>query len=96
MTLLKSRAMGEFDTEIFKRYLSAESSAKTRLISYLISKIPVTPLSLLLIVYCLIFRRSGRYTLYCLMMSSPSPTLANSIIRMFGVKFPLASAPAVI
>ena len=89
LTLLKSRAMGEFNTEIFKRYLSTESSTKTRLISYMISKIPVAPLSLLLIVYCLIFKRSGLYTLYCLMMSSPYPTIANGIIRMFGLKFPL-------
>ena len=96
LTLLKSRAMGEYNTEIFRRYLSAESSAKTRLISYMISKIPVTPLSLLLVVYCLIFKRSGLYTLYCLMMSSPYPILANSIIWIFGVKFPLARAPAVI
>lgn len=94
LTLLKSRAMGEFDVEVFKRYLPTEESRGRRLISYLIAKIPVTPLSLLLIVYCLIFKRRGLYTLYCLMMSSPYPILANSIIRIFCVKFPLEKTAA--
>ena len=94
LTLIKSRAMGEYNSKIFEDYLSAEESQWVRLYSYAISKIPITPLSLLLILLCLLFRRDGLYTVYCLMVSSPHPALSNKLIQLFGLKFPYAPVNA--
>jgi glycosyltransferase involved in cell wall biosynthesis len=88
LTLLKSRAMGEYNHELFKEYLSIEGPKWGRFSSYFISKLPIVPVSLLLILFCLLFRRRGLYTLYNLMISSPQPAMSRKLIRAFGLNLP--------
>lgn len=88
LTLLKSRAMGEYNAKIYRDYLSFEISGWVRLYACSIAKMPITPLNLLLTLFCLLFRRDNRYTLYCFMVSSPYPVITKKIIELFGVKFP--------
>jgi abequosyltransferase len=88
LTLLKSRAMGEYNYGLFKDYLSLEGPRWERFSSYFISKLPVAPVSLLLILFCLLFRRRGLYTLYNLMISSPQPAMSRKLIRAFGLNLP--------
>lgn len=88
LTLLKSRAMGEYSSASYDKLLLVEGSVLVRARAYLISKLPVAPLSLLIILFCLIFRRASHYTLYCLMVSSPNSRIANKLIRYFGITFP--------
>ena len=86
LTLLKSRAMGEYNYNIFREYLLIEGSRRDRLLSYSISKLPIAPLNFLIMFYCLLFKRNGIYTLYNLMVSSPRPQLSRMLIRLFGLK----------
>ncbi len=91
LTLLKSRAMGEYNYKIFSEYLLFEGSRWERLVSGSISKIPIAPLNFLIILFCLFFKRNGVYTLYNLMVSSPRPELSRKLISLFGLKFPSTS-----
>jgi abequosyltransferase len=88
LTLLKSRAMGEYNHELYRGYLSTEGPLLARVSSYLLSKLPIAPVSLLLILFCLLFRRRGLYTLYNLMISSPQPELSRRLIMAFGLELP--------
>jgi glycosyltransferase involved in cell wall biosynthesis len=86
LTLLKSRAMGEYDYSIFRRHLAFAGSLWERARSLWISILPVVPLNLLLVTFCLVFRRKGLYTIYNLMVSSPSQRLSRAMVRLFGLK----------
>ena len=88
LSLLKSRAVGEFNFKIYISYLFGKMTIWERLVSGLISVIPRSILSLLLIIYCSLFKSSGHYTLYNLMVASPSPLLSRQVIRFFGLKLP--------
>ena len=94
LTLLKSRAMGEYDPLILKKFLRYEATKMVRLYACVISRIPVLPLNLALILFCLLFRKDGLYTLYCLMISSPNPALSKKLIQLWGIEFPLLFAKA--
>jgi abequosyltransferase len=88
LTLLKSRAMGEYNHGLYRHYLSLEGPLSLRSSSHLISRLPIAPVSLMLILFCLLFRRRGLYTLYNLMISSPYPAFSRKLIMAFGLKLP--------
>lgn len=88
LTLLKSRAMGEYDYQMFKKKISLIESGMNKLVPYVISRVPIAPLSAFLILICLIFKRKGLYTIYNLMISSPSPRFSRALILLFGIEIP--------
>lgn len=88
LTLLKSRAIGEYNITVFKKYLFDEISRQEWLGAALISIVPRVPLSLLLITFCLLFRKRSHYTLYNLMVGSPHPLVSRELIQLFGLMLP--------
>lgn len=91
LTLLKSRAMGEYDYRIFNNKISQMESGMRRLIPYIISRLPVAPLSLALLVICSIFKRKGLYTIYNLIVSAPYPRLAKFVVLVLGLNIPFSN-----
>lgn len=90
LTLLKSRAMGEYSAKIYRDYLlPVEKSKKVRFYAYGIALLPTGLVSFLLILLCSLFKRKGLYTLYCLMISSPNPRWSQKLMRVFGLRFPI-------
>jgi abequosyltransferase len=88
LTLLKSRAMGEYDYQIFNKKISQIESGMRRLIPNIISILPVAPLSLALLIMCSIFKRKGLYTIYNLIVSAPYPRLARFVVLILGLNIP--------
>jgi len=87
LTLLKSRAMGEYSLPIFMKFLAKENLSIQKIRNILIALIPKAPLNLTMILLCLIFRREGLYTIYNLMTSSSVPKISQSLVNIFGVDF---------
>jgi abequosyltransferase len=86
LTLLKSRAVGEYNFEIYKNNFSFVKISWFKTYSFLISRLPVAPLNILLVLFCLIFKKNNHFTIYNLMMSSPRPVLSKKLIQLFGIK----------
>ncbi|MDA9030978.1 glycosyltransferase [Candidatus Pseudothioglobus singularis] len=86
LTLLKSRAMGEYSYSIFRKSLASSGTSKHRLRNAFISLLPVTLLNLILVIFCLIFRRNNLYTLYILIMSSKRPIFLSKLSGLLGIK----------
>ena len=86
MTLLKSRAMGEYRSSIFKTSLASSGTVKIRLRNAFISILPVTLLNFLLVAFCLIFKRNNLYTIYTLIMSSKHSISLSHLSALFGLK----------
>lgn len=89
LTVLKSRAMGEYNYKIFNEHMKTETSPWRRLLLRAIAGLPAGMLNMLLLMGCLVFRRAQLYTLYNLMISSPRPALSQRVMRVFGVNLPL-------
>jgi abequosyltransferase len=85
--LIKSRAMGEYDFNIYKKYIKSNSNTSKKIILLFISKLPVLILNTLLIIYCSIFRRYNKYTIYNFVMSSPNKTFSLTLTKIFFLKF---------
>lgn len=86
LTLLKSRAAGEYNYAIYKNSLMSVNSIIVRLYGFLIALIPIFPLNISLMLFCLMFKRSNLYTIYCLMISSFYPVFSKKMIQIFGLK----------
>ena len=86
LTLLKSRAVGEYNSEIYKNNFSFVKMGWFKIHSFLISRLPVASLNILLVLYCLIFKKNNHFTIYNLMVSSLRPELSKKLIQLFGIK----------
>jgi abequosyltransferase len=87
LTLVKARAMGEFDYKMYSEHIREVEGLWRRLTPLIIAMIPSIALSYLLLFWCASFRRTGRYPLYNLMVSSPNPELASRLLTALGVGF---------
>ena len=84
--LIKSRAMGEYNYKIYKKYI-ANSNTIRKYRFILISRIPVIFLNSILVIYCSLFRRGNKFTIYNLIMSSPNKNFSFFLARMFVLRF---------
>ncbi len=89
LTLLKSRAMGEFNFNCYKRYIYNNKNAKLKdhISSVIISFMPIWPLNKLMLIAMLIFKRRYLYSIYTVAMSSATPNFAINLSKLFGIKF---------
>jgi len=87
LSVLKSRAMGEYDLKTFRIWLASRLAWEQRIPFLLIALIPRTLLNFMLLLFCLIVRKSSPYTIYNLAVSSSYPNLAASISALLGVRF---------
>lgn len=86
-SIIKSRAMGEYGLGVFNRFLKQEL---TPLNSGAFVAIAITPkivANFSLLLYCLVFKRAGLYTIYNFVVSSPYPKVAEMIAALFGISF---------
>ena len=91
LSLLKSRAMGEYNHHIFNDKISKLECGLQRLIPNIISRLPVAPLNMAILLFCVIFRRRSLYTIYNLMVSAPHSNTSKFIILTFGIPIPPSS-----
>lgn len=91
LSVLKSRAMGEYDLNTFNTWLVSRLAWERRIPFLLMALIPRTLLNFMLLLFCLIFRKSNPYTIYNLTVSNSYPRLAASISALLGVRFAPAS-----
>lgn len=85
--LLKSRAMGEYNYKIYRKYIKKDpGSKKFNYLYLLISLIPILPLNFSLIFYCSLFKRKARFSLYNIIMSSRNKKLGFMISRILFMK----------
>jgi glycosyltransferase involved in cell wall biosynthesis len=87
MSALKSRAMGEYDVNVFRTWLADRLSRNQRLPFLLMALLPRGVLNSALLLFCLMFRRSNHYTIYNFILSSPWPCFARQMSAAMGVKF---------
>lgn len=87
LSVLKSRAMGEYDLKTFRTWLAYRLAWERRIPFLLIALMPRTLLNFMLLLFCLIFRKSNTYTIYNLTVSNSYPRLAASISALLGVRF---------
>ena len=86
LTLLKSRAMGEYRYSIFRDSLASSGTSIQRLRNAFISILPVTLLNCMMVIFCLIFRRNNLYTIYTLIMSSKRRVFLSKLCTLFNIK----------
>jgi abequosyltransferase len=86
LTLLKSRAVGEYSFEVYKKYFSSEKLSWFKTYSLFMSRLPVAPVNFLLILLCVMFKRHNHFTIYNLLMASPYPALSKMLIQLFGIR----------
>ena len=88
LTLLKSRAMGEYSFSSFNKVIYKNNNANFRIKiqSFLILIFPVSVLNFLLVLFMVIFRRDDMFSIYNLIMSSKNEKLSRLIIRFSGLK----------
>lgn len=91
LSILKSRAMGEYDLNTFWLWLAPRMNWMQRIPFLFIALIPKTFLNFMLLMHCLIFRRSNHYTIFNLAVSNSYPSIATSMASRFGVN--LVSEP---
>jgi hypothetical protein len=84
--LIKSRAMGEYDYNIYKKFIKFNTNGSKKISLIFISKLPILFLNSFLIIYCSIFRRNNKYTIYNLILSSPNKTFSLTLAKMFFLK----------
>lgn len=87
LSVLKSRAMGEYDLRTFRTWLAGRLEWGRKMPFFLIAVMPRTLLNFALLLFCLVFRKSNPYTIYNLVVSSSYPRLAASIAALSGVRF---------
>ena len=87
LSVLKSRAMGEYDLRAFNTWLAPKLNRKECITYFLIALIPRSPLNFTILLFCLIFKRSNPYTIYNLVISSSYSKLARFVSAVFGIFF---------
>lgn len=87
LTVLKSRAMGEYDMNVFHQFLQQRLRRNQRYLFLLIAALPRGLLNLLLLLFCLIFRRSNQYVIYNFIVASPYPRFSRAMSCIMGIKF---------
>ena len=87
LTLLKSRAMGEYNYSCYIKYIkkSIYSNKIIKIKALWISIIPVLPLNTIVLFALLIFRRNSLYSIYTVAMSAPNLRMSNFIVKLLGV-----------
>jgi abequosyltransferase len=85
LTLIKTRAMGEYDINSYKDYVIGEESFSIKCKAIFAAILPIMPLNIFLLVFCLTFRRKKLYTIHNLMHSSPNPAFSKRVIKIFKV-----------
>ena len=88
LTLLKSRAMGEYSISSFNNIIYKNNNANFRIKiqSFFILLFPVSVLNLLLVLFMIIFRRDDMFSIYNLVMSSKNESFSRLIVRLSGLK----------
>lgn len=86
LSVLKSRAMGEYDFSTFRVWLGPRLKLMPSIPFLLIAVMPRSLLNFGILFFCLIFRRLNHYTIYNLVVSNSHPRLAASIVSLFGVE----------
>jgi|LakMenEpi03Aug12_release.lakeMendotaPanAssembly.Ray.scaffolds.fasta_scaffold37743_5 abequosyltransferase len=86
--LIKSRAMGEFNFNIFKNVIiNSKLSLYNFIIIFIISISPIYLLNIILVLYCSIFKRNNLYTIYNLLSSVKSKFYLRTLSRLLFLKF---------
>ncbi|MEQ8352766.1 MAG: glycosyltransferase family 2 protein [Leptospiraceae bacterium] len=85
-TVLKSRAMGEYNLDLYRRYFSGRSNIRSRWALLIIAFLPICFLNSVVLLHCLFFKRSGLYTIYNVMSSSRCPQLSRLLVRALGLR----------
>ena len=89
LSLLKSRAMGEYNHQMYTKYIASNTQFSSLIIPFIISYLPRLLLNTFILIYCAILRRHVLYTLYNIMLSSPAPRVSNFILKVLGIRLPL-------
>ena len=84
--LIKSRAMSEYDYNVYKKFIKTNNNSFKNLLFLIISKLRILFLNLILIIYCSIFRRGYKFTIYNLVLSSPNTFLSFTLSKVFSLK----------
>jgi glycosyltransferase involved in cell wall biosynthesis len=87
LSIVKSRAMGEFDVTVLHRFLRRKLSPMRFGTYYAIAITPKALLNFSLLLFCLVFKRPGHYTIYNFVVSSPYPRMAGLFASLFGITF---------
>lgn len=89
LTLLKSRAYGEYRFSIYLKYIRKDSNVSlwNHLQSMLFSIIPISMLNISVLIAMLIFKRNSLYSIYTMAMASPYPKFAILICKVFQKRF---------
>ena len=89
LTLLKSRAMGEYNYSCYQKYIknSPHASSLLRIKAFIISCIPVFLLNTAVLIALLVFKRNYLYSIYTIAMSAPNLTISNKIVKVLGIRF---------
>ncbi|RJX30703.1 MAG: glycosyltransferase family 2 protein [Oxalobacter sp.] len=86
LSVLKSRAMGEYNLSVYRVWLSRQLTWQQRFPFLLMAFIPKVALNILLITFCLLFRRSNTYTIYNLVMSSRWRGFTRALTAIMGIR----------
>jgi GT2 family glycosyltransferase len=87
LSVLKSRAMGEYDINVFRTWLQDRLTPKQRRPFLLVALLPKGLLNSALLLFCLMFRRSHHYTIYNFVVSSSWPRFSRQLSAAMGVNF---------
>lgn len=81
--LLKSKAMGDFSYNEFKKFISKKNVSINYIMAYIISILPPKIVNFILVfIYC-IFKRSAKYTIFDLLRSKHSSLICRSFAKTF-------------
>lgn len=83
--LLKSKAMGDYTNNEFKKFIAIKKVDLDYIIAYLVSIFPAKLVNFLLVVTYSIFRRSAKYTLFDLIRSKHSSFLSVGFAKIAGI-----------
>jgi glycosyltransferase involved in cell wall biosynthesis len=84
--ILKSRAMGEFNFTIYKKFILRDSSFFDKTWLFLISIFPASILNISSTIYCSLFRRRSLYTIYNLRVSSDLKKIHSVIAKILRIR----------
>lgn len=86
ISLLKSRAMGDYSHTGYVKFLSSQAVSIDIVLAYIISVFPAKVANLMCVLYYVLFKRSALYTLFDLLRSRHSSLLGRSLASVFGIK----------
>lgn len=84
-SLLRSRAMGEYSSILFYRFISSKTITNNNLAAYFISVIPSKMLNICYVISWSLFKRSESYTLFNLLTSPSSSIGSRALARVLGI-----------